>query len=215
MSKKGIVWAIAAGVLAALVLIAAQLSGVLGPRGGTVEARYWEGLPQAGMAIGDPNAPVLVEEYFDFQCPACQTASSQIVKPFIEQVVAQGKARFAYRLFPFLGPESVTAAKGAYCAAVQSKFWPFQHALFARRGTGNQGAYTESRLRTYAEEAGLDLDRFESCVASQEAALFASGSYERAVQLGIPGTPMFFVNGRPVQVRSLSDLVRAVEEASP
>ena len=215
MARKGIVWAFAAGAALALALIGAQLAGVIGQDGTKVEASYWEGLPQAGMAIGEPDAPVLVEEYFDFQCPHCHTASSEIVKPFIEQVVAQGKARFAYRLFPILGPESVSAAKGAYCAALQNKFWPFQNELFARRGTGNRGAYTESRLRTYADLAGLDLGRFEACLASQEAAIFVSGAYERAVQLGIPGTPVFFVNGRPVPVGSYGDLVRAVEEAAP
>ena len=219
MKKKGIVWAAAAGLALAVGLIIVQVIGTNqggddGGQGKTITP-YWEGLPVAGMAIGPQDAPVLVEEYFDFQCPQCQIASDEIVKPFVEQVVSKGQARFAYRLYPILGPESVTAARGAYCAAVQGKFWPFQAILFAERGTGNRGTYTESSLRSYAEQAGLDVSAFQTCLASGEAAIFVGGAYERAVQLGIPGTPVYFVNGRAVAVRSLDDLVRAVEEASP
>lgn len=210
-------WAAAAALLAAVGLIAAQLMGT----GGREEVRsdlgppVWEGLPVAGMTVGPQDAPVLVEEYFDYQCPHCHTASEQIVKPFIERVVATGDARFAYRLFPILGPESITAARGAYCAAKQGKFWPFQDVLMGERGTGNRGTYAEERLRSYAERVGLELQPFEQCLGSDEAAIYVSGAYERGVQLGIPGTPAYFVNGRPVAVGSLDDLLRAVAEATP
>lgn len=219
MNKKHILWVAVAGVLVAAGLITAQLFGASqrGAAGvpGEPGSAYWEGLPVAGMTIGAQDAPVLVEEYFDFQCPYCQQMSDEIVKPFIEQVVSKGEARFAYRLYPFLGPESLIAARGAYCAATQGKFWPFQAILFAQRGVGNQGTYSEARLRTYAEAAGLDLAAYDACMASQDAAIFAAGSVQRGVQMGLPGTPVFFVNGQPVAVRTLSDLLRAVEEAKP
>lgn len=206
--------AVAAAVLA-LVLAGAQWYSVNLANPGTEsdDYDYFTGLPVAGMTIGNADAPVLVEEYMDFQCPACQTASDQVVKPLIEKYVAQGQVRFAYRMFPFLGPESVAAAQGAYCAAVQGGFWPYQQVLFAQRATGNRGIFSDANLIKFAGQVGLDEAAFSQCLNSDDARAYAQGSYERARQLGIPGTPTFFVNGRAVQVNSLAALEREIEAA--
>jgi len=216
---NGRLFKIGVGIAAAIavILVGAQLVSVnrMTPQASpSVDDDYFSGLPVAGMTIGRADAPVLVEEYMDFQCPACQAAADQVVKPLIREYVAQGKVRFAYRFFPFLGPESVAAAKAAYCAATQDAFWPYQQVLFAQKGTGNRGAYTEAKLVEYAEQVGLDIEQFKACYASEDAAVYAEGSYQRARQLGIPGTPTFFVNGRMVSVGgSYASLEREIEAA--
>lgn len=214
MNQRSVKLGVGIAAAIVLVLIGAQLASVNQAAPGADPGagdEYFRGLPTAGMTIGRADAPVLVEEYMDFQCPACHNAADQIVKPLIQEYVAQGKVRFAYRMFPFLGPESVRAAEAAYCAATQDAFWPYQQALINQRGRGNRGAYSDANLVKYAEQTGLDVEQFEACLASDDAALYAEGSYQWGRQLGIPGTPTFFVNGRMVTVGSYASLVREIE----
>lgn len=216
VNQRFVKMAVAAAAVLALVLVGAQLFSVnqANPNGQVrADDDYFRGLPMAGTTIGRADAPVLVEEYMDFQCPACQTASEQVVKPLIEKYVAEGNVRFAYRFFPFLGPESVSATQAAYCAATQGQFWPYQQVIFAQKGTGNRGAYSDANLIKYANQVGLDEAAFRECLNSEDARAYAQGSYERARQLGIPGTPTFFVNGRPVQVNSYAALEREIGAA--
>lgn len=179
---------------------------------GWVAATY-RGLPAQGTSLGAASAPVVVEEYVDFQCPHCHLAAREIVEPLIERYVASGKVRFVYRFFPFLGPESVAAARGAYCAAVQGAFWPYQEILFERRGVGNQGTYSPASLTRYAVEAGLDEAKFGSCLQSPAARDYVAADYARARKLGLRGTPSFLVNGRYVAVSDLATLQAAVDQA--
>ncbi len=216
VNRKAVKLGVGVAAVLALVLAGAQLFWVnqSAPQASpSADDDYFKGLVTAGTTIGPADAPVLVEEYMDFQCPACQIAAEQIVKPLIQEYVAQGKVRFAYRFFPFLGPEWVAAAKAAYSAATQNAFWPYQQVLFAQRGTGNRGAYSDANLLKYAEQIGLDVQQFQACYESEDAAVYAEGSFQRARQLGIPGTPTFFVNGRAVNVGSYAALVREVEAA--
>ena len=176
-------------------------------------AGEYMGMPTAGMTIGSPDAPVLVEEYFDFQCPHCQNASENVVKPLLQTYVKSGKVRFAYRLFAFLGPESELAARGAYCAAKEGAFWPYQELLFARRGTRNQGAYSRENLIADAGRLNLDAEAFAQCLESEEAGVYVAGSYERARLLGVRGTPTYAVNGTIIYPSSGAEFVQAIEAA--
>lgn len=216
MNQRLFKLAVAGAAIIVVVLVGAQFLSVNRADSGTAPAaddNYFQGLPMAGTTIGRADAPVLVEEYMDFQCPACQAASEQVVKPLIQKYVAEGSVRFAYRFFPFMGPESVAAAQAAYCAAVEGAFWPYQQVLFAQRGTGNRGAYSTENLVRYGTQIGLDAESFRACLHSEDAQVYAQGSYQRAVQLGIPGTPTFFVNGQRVEVNSYAALERAIEAA--
>lgn len=214
MNARMVKIAVVTAAVLALLLVGAQWFSVnrANPGEGAGDD-YWVGLPVAGMTIGRADAPVLVEEYMDFQCPACHRASDQVVKPLIEKYVAEGQVRFAYRMFPFLGPESVAAAQAAYCAAAEGRFWPYQQVLFEQRATRNQGILSDANLIKFAGQVGLDEEAFAQCLNSEDAKVYAQGSYERARQLGIPGTPTFFVNGRAVQVNNLAALEREIEAA--
>lgn len=160
---------------------------------------FYSGLPISEMSVGHANAPVVVEEYFDFQCPHCHTAADMIVKPLVENHVANGNVRFIYRHFAILGPESVLAAQGAYCAMQEGEFWPFYDRLMARRGTGNRGAYSRTRLIQDAKAIGLDEQAFIACIDGNDSQRYVQSWHNRAVQMGLRGTPTFLVNGQPVQ----------------
>ena len=102
-------------------------------------------------SMGDPNAPITIEEFSDFQCPFCKA-----VVPTVQQVMTQyaGKVRWVFRDFPIvsLHPLAPKAHEAARCAAEQGKFWEYHDLLFA-----NQRALTRPDLESYAEQLGLDM----------------------------------------------------------
>ncbi len=206
---------IALGGALALVQMASTRGDSKQP--GTDTAYYTE-LPTQGTSIGEPNALVLVEEYFDYQCPHCHTAADTVVKPLIEKYVARGEVRFSYRMFPILGPESVRAAQASYCAALDDKFWPFYERLIKRRGTGNRGAYSATQLLNDAEAVGLNVSEFTQCLEGEDSLAYVEAWHNRAVELGLRGTPSFVVDGELLPTSSWEAVdgavARALEERS-
>lgn len=202
MSRRHIYLTAGAALLLTVVIVIAQVMGagqpdVFDPL--DPENAYWASLPTAATSIGRADAPVVVEEYFDYQCPHCHTAADVVVKPLIDEYVSNGTVRFVYRMFPILGPESVLAAQAAYCAVEQNAFWPFHERILSRKGMGNRGTYSAARLQQDAVASGLDEAAFAECFNGQTAKNFVQASHDRAVALGLRGTPTFFVNGQAVQ----------------
>ncbi len=97
-------------------------------------------------ALGDPNAPVAVVEFADFQCPFCERFFSTTESDLIKNYVNTGKIRFIFRNFSFLGPDSTTAAEGAYCANEQGKFWEYHNYLYQHQGPENSGTFSQANL---------------------------------------------------------------------
>lgn len=195
MRRSRIYWTAGAALLLTGLFIIVQVFNI--GKSEPAEA-FYIGLPTFETSIGNPDAPIVVEEYFDFQCPACHAASDIVVKPLVESHVAEGNVRFIYRMFPVLGPESVLAAQGAFCAIQQDEFWPFYDRLMARRGTGNRGAYSRSRLIQDARAIGLDENAFVQCIDGEDSRRYVETWHNRAVSMGLRGTPTFLVNGRAV-----------------
>src|SRR5690606_38872840 len=140
-------------------------------------------------------------------------AAEQIVYPIINKYVATGEVRFAYRFFPILGPESILAAQAASCAAERDRFWPYQKALFEKRGTRNEGVYSRDNLVAYTEEAGIDPEELASCLDAGVITATLGEDYSRAISLGLRGTPTFIVNGRIVSPSTLAAVEEAIQEA--
>lgn len=207
-------WAAAAALVIVAVLIGAQWLWTHRQSEDVLRAAaYYEQFPTEGTRIGRPDAPVHVEEYFDFQCPHCHTASERVVKRLLDEYVAEGSVRFTYRFFPILGPESVLAARAAYCAMEMGAFWPYQDVLFAKKGMGNRGTYNRNNLIAYARQIGLDSGEFQTCLDGEESLQYVQQAYHYAVRRGMQGTPTFVVNGRPVNLSTWEDLFRVVDRA--
>lgn len=159
--------------------------------------------PQAdGNAAGDPNAPVKMEEFSDFQCPYCDRFSKDTEPQIMDTYVATGKVYFVYRSFgSWIGAESGDAAQAAYCAGDQGKFWEMHDIIFANQTGENVGNFTQKRLIAFAQTLGLNMSDFQSC--------FNGGTYKDRVQQDltdgqaaqIQATPSFvltyMVNGQP------------------
>lgn len=162
---------------------------------------------QDGFALGDPNAPVKVEEFSDFRCSHCKDFSENMEPDFIEQYVKTGKVYLKFYNFPFLAEDSTAAAEAAYCAADQNAFWQYKTQLFTYNTY--TGAYTESNLIDYAKKVGLDVEAFKQCLQSDEHLDDVAADKVYATTLGVSATPVFSVNGTLVYSNELIATVEA------
>lgn len=162
---------------------------------------------------GSLEAPVVITEWLDFQCPACGSyALNQ--EPEIQRLyVDTGKARFVDRNMAFLGPESTFAAEAAQCAADQGRYWAFRTLLFQRQRGENQGAFRPENLKRFAAELGLDQKAFNSCLDGGVYRNFVQRETREGEAQGVRATPSFQVNGRLIPgVPSVQALGRLIEE---
>ena len=147
---------------------------------------------------GDPDAPVTIIEFADFQCPYCGRFFAETKPQIDEQYMQSGKVRFAYFNFAFLGPESNWAAEAAECAADQNKFWEYHDKLYDSQSGENQGAFNKDNLKKFAEELGLDTSAFNECLDSGKYTQLIQDESSMASSIGVRSTPTFLINGQAV-----------------
>jgi protein-disulfide isomerase len=176
-----------------------------------------------GRSLGSATAPVTVEIWSDFQCPACRHLATDVEPAIISTLVADGTARLVYRDAAFQGQrgsnpaydESVEAAAGARCAADQGLFWQMHDWIFANWNGENDGAFTRDRLRSIAVSAGLNVDQYDACVATGKQQAAALGETRDAMAAGIDSTPTLIINGRRVAgVPTVAQLTQLINEAA-
>jgi protein-disulfide isomerase len=148
-----------------------------------------------GHSKGSPDAPVVIVEYSDFQCPFCGRHAREVEGRLEETYVKTGQVRLVYKHFAILGSESVWAAVASECAADQNKFWEYHDLLFSRQSGENQGAFNQDKLKAFAAELGLDMTIFNECFEAQKHLDVVQANSTEARQLGMRGTPGFFANG--------------------
>ena len=138
---------------------------------------------------GDPNAPVIVVEFSDFQCPFCKKTQDTLKNVLTKY---KGQVKLAFLDFPLreIHPQAELAAAGARCAGEQGKFWEFHDALFA-----DQSKMKEADLAAHAQALALDEKSFQSCLASGKFKSKIEADVQQGSKLGVTGTPAFFVNG--------------------
>jgi protein-disulfide isomerase len=156
---------------------------------------------------GAPDARVTLVEFSDYHCPFCKRAQAT-VKQILDRY--PGKVRHVFRDFPIesLHPQAPRAAEGARCAHDQGKFWEYHDLLFA-----NAPQASSDDLRRYADQVGLDVPKFEQCVATGRYREAVQQDIDEAGRLGLTGTPGFFINGRPLHgAQPLEAFARVIEE---
>lgn len=157
-------------------------------------------------ARGPANAPVEIIEFSDFECPFCLTAFptiSQVLKTYGDQI------RFVYRHYPLPNhPNAKPAAEASACAAEQDKFWPYHDRLFS-----TPGKLSAADLKQHAIELGLDPGTFNACVDSHKFAQDVTADFTAGNDVGVNGTPAFFINGRTVSgAQPFSVFKRVIDE---
>lgn len=164
--------------------------------------------------LGNPEAPVTIVEFADFQCPFCGRFYNTAGKEIIEKYVKTGKAKFVYRDFAFLGPESEWAGMASECADEQGKFWQYHDYLYTNHNGENEGAFSKGNLKKFAKELGLNQEQFNQCLDSEKylTEVREDTAYGRDVA-GVSGTPTVFINGRPtVGAVSFAELDKVIQE---
>ena len=208
------------GVVGVAVIIAALLIiPSLRPVGDIVTITPHERPMVDGRAMGDPNAPVTIEVYEDFQCPACKTFSEQIEPQVIDAYVATGDVYYIFRHFPFIDDraprnESDQAANASMCARDENRFWDYHDMLFANWNGENQGAFSDKRLLAFAEALGLNMESFNQCFNANLNKDEIDADLLSGRDSGVTGTPSVFINGRmitPGFVPSFAEISEAVE----
>ena len=152
--------------------------------------------------LGDPNAPVTLIEFSDFQCPFCRKFYKETLPQIKKEYILTGKAKLVYRDFPLvqIHPGATPAAEGAECAKDQGKFWEMHDAIFDEQEKLGSGTiqFTSDDVKKWAANIGLDTSKFNQCLDS--------GKYKQEVEKdladgsasGVNGTPATFINGRLV-----------------
>ncbi|HYF64147.1 MAG TPA: thioredoxin domain-containing protein, partial [Herpetosiphonaceae bacterium] len=146
--------------------------------------------------IGDPDAPVTIIEYSDFQCPYCLRHAMMTFPDLKANYIDTGKVRYVFRNFIAV-PEHYSAPAAAVagmCAAEQDKFWPLHDELFYRSNEWSADpAAAPAALLGLAEGLGLDGAQFKECQNDPSVAAQAEAESQQARSLGVDGTPGFFV----------------------
>lgn len=147
---------------------------------------------------GNSDATLILTEYSDFQCPACAAYA-----PVIDELVTEmgDDFLFEYHHFPLRSVHRNTdiASQASEAAGIQGKFWEMHAKLFANQNEWSHMKKPEEEFQKYAEEIGLDTDRFMNDIYSKAVKKKVDADYEKAGELKLTGTPSFFINGKPIK----------------
>jgi protein-disulfide isomerase len=153
-------------------------------------------LPQEGLTIGEPDAPVTLVEFGDLQSPIEKTTAEEISTPLIGGQVADGEAKLEFRNFVVIGQDSIKAAIAALAAGRQGRGWSFVELFFRNQGEENTHYITPSFLKEIAEGAGVeDIAAWEEELGNPELEGEVEEQTEEADHIGFEGVPSFAVEG--------------------
>ena len=142
-------------------------------------------------STGAEDAPIVIVEFGDFNCPYCLDA----VLPLKKVMMNYGdKVKLYWRNFPATKETSLDFALASVCAKRQEKFWPFHNVMFA-----NQGKLSVGNLSEVATQVGIDVEAFELCMKNSLTEAQVKKDYFTATDNDVAGTPTFYINGFKVQ----------------
>lgn len=139
------------------------------------------------------DAP-FVEIYEDFQCPACGSFEA-INGDYVEELITEKKAKVAFHMLSFLGPDSQRAANAAACSADQGKFLQFHKTLYANMPTENSGSWSNQYLATLGLGLGITDPAYTDCVNSNQYSGWVQNVAAEGAKRNINSTPTVLVNG--------------------
>ncbi len=200
---------IGVAVLAAALLIILNIGR--SPQLAGARLPYETGVTSDGDPYkGSPDAPLHLLVYSDFVCGHCG-ALADALEALSPEYVETGKIQVVFRSYAFLTPESVRSAEASECALDQGAdgFWKYHDVLFSNRGTG-LSAYSDTRLREYGQQVGIDISMLNTCLDSEETAGNIQTDLDRGIADGVQGTPTWFINGEMVPGALPEDTLRAL-----
>jgi protein-disulfide isomerase len=152
--------------------------------------------------IGSAAAPVVIELYSDFQCPACKLFVTTQLHRLVDEFVVPGTVRIEAKDIAFLGSgnpdESLELAAGAACAAEQDRYWGFHDLVFWNQGRENRGDHDATFIGHVADMAGLDRTAWDACFARGDVRSPITSRTQAAMGQGVRSTPTLVINGQAV-----------------
>ena len=147
----------------------------------------------ASPFLGNQNAPITLIEFGDYQCYFCNQHFHNTEHELIEKYVETGKIRVLFKDFIIIGPDSKIAALSAHCAGEQGKFWEYHDILFNNWSGENNGWASIENLFKFSVELDLDMKEMTECIEEKRHIAKINASNRDAENLGLTGTPAFFV----------------------
>ena len=172
--------------------------------------------------LGDPDAPVTIEDFTDFQCPYCRQHALQTLPQIKKAYIESGQVRYVVKDFPLPShPNATIAAEAARCAGAQGAYWPMHGLLFENQKQWSPlgpelvaGAFVE-----YAANLDLDTVAYRQCIESGELGELIRLDVWEGEQAGVPGTPSFRINGELIRgaypFETFRELIEAELENTP
>jgi protein-disulfide isomerase len=155
----------------------------------TTETFFDNGSP----ILGDPNAPITLIEFGDYQCHFCNVYYQNTEHKIYQEYVTTGKVNVIFKDNTIIGPDSIGAAHASHCASEQGQFWKFHNTLYNNWGGENNGWAGPENIKKFAQQIGLNMEKFIECNNDKRYAEKILASNADAQILGMKGTPAFFI----------------------
>jgi len=143
--------------------------------------------------VGNPNAPITILEWGDFQCTFCYRFHESSLDIIQSEYIETGIANLVFKDFPLNGPDSLHAAEAAYCAEDQGKYWSYHDELYANWAGERTGWITDDSLNQFAITADLDIEKFNSCLDDHKYRQRVLDLEQFGREIGIDATPSFLI----------------------
>ncbi|MFD3165254.1 DsbA family protein [Herpetosiphon sp. NSE202] len=169
---------------------------------------------------GKPDAPVKVEIYADYECPACRSLEVELAQANFDGLyVETGKVQVIFREFPLktIHKSAQLTAEIARCAGDQNLFWPIHNALFDSQTQWAKSLGPKTQIMAAVEQAGADRQQIESCIEAGTYTSVINDAYAAAVERQLQQTPTVFVDGQQVNFETdfAKTLMAAVDAKLP
>jgi len=155
------------------------------------------GLPQHGDTLGRPAAPATMLVFEDPQCPYCREFNINVLPSVVDQYVATGRLKIVFRGIEIIDKNSLVGLRAIYAAGEQNKLWNVAEEMYLRQGQERSGWITESLVTDVARAAGANPAKVKAAMQSKAVTDAMKQAATEANDLGVQGTPTFFVQRPP------------------
>ncbi len=208
---KFVIWAL---IIVALGLLIYGLA-VLGSKNGAADktSTTTNGIQDTDHVRGERNAPVVLVEYGDFQCPACATAH-----PLVKQLETELGTKLAvvFRNFPLtsLHKNALQASYAAEAAGKQGKYFEMHDKLYENQDKWSESNEFKTIVSGYASELGLDVSKFDTDMQSADVQSKIDEDLSSGRKAMVNSTPTFFLNGTKMQISTFEDFLNQIRNAA-
>lgn len=154
---------------------------------------------QLGISKGSADAPVVLREFGDYQCPACRRFYAAAYAPLVRDYVETGKVRLVFFDLPLQHRHALVAAQAARCAGEQGDYWSMHESLYRNQAEWSSEREALPLFGEYAQTAGLDSAELVRCITDEDTLDAVNRSAAAAAKLGIASTPLLILDSLAIR----------------